>query len=157
MTGSIRRVLFAQVVASLVALAGCTDPASSKTFMVLVNANNAYSGKQVTMITQIRRMYLKLQTRWPNSEKVLPLGRPDDSDAHAAFAWVVLGMSRSEINTHWLRLKQRSGRGAPYKVSSVRNMLRQVAKNAGAFGIIEQGEARKLPAKVRVLFRFSHD
>lgn len=157
MTGSFRRVLLVRLIAAIVVLGGYTSSAGSKTFMLLVNANNAYSGKQATMITQIRRMYLKLQTRWPNSEKVLPLGRPDESDAHAAFAWVVLAMNRNEIDTHWLRLKQKSGKGPPYKVTSVRNLLRQVAKNAGAFGTIEQGEVRKLPAKVRVLFKFSHE
>jgi hypothetical protein len=40
---------------------------------------------------------------------------------------------------------------------SVRNLVRQIAKNTGAFGTIEQGEICKLPAKVRVLFKFSHE
>ena len=121
-------------------------------FLVVVNANNRFSADETSMKAQLRRLYLKQQRTWPNAEECLPIGRPDESAAHDA--WLqFLDMTEEQLSEHWLTLKQTTGDTPPESVTSVRSLLRQIARNKGAFSIIEDAEARKLPAKVRVLFR----
>ena len=129
--------------------------ASTPTYLVVVNANNPFSAEQQTMMAQIKRLYLKQQHAWPNDDKSIPFRRPVENEAYGAFNTEILRMTERELNSHWLRLKQTSGETQPEAVSSVRSLLRQIARNKGAFSIIRDGEARKLPAKVRVLFSFS--
>lgn len=125
------------------------------TFWVVVNANNRFSEEASTMRAQVRRLYLKQQHSWPNDDKSVPFGRPQDNPAHDAFLGAILGMTEGELDSHWLRMKQTSGETRPDAVSSVKSLLRQIARKKGAFSIIQAGEARKLPAKVRILFAFS--
>lgn len=126
-------------------------------FFVVVNANNPFSAEQAVMRAQIKRLYLKQQHAWPNEDKGIPFDRPADNSAHTAFTREILSMTEVELTSHWLRMKQTSGETPPETVSSVRSLLRQIARNEGAFSVIQDGEARKMPAKVRVLFRFSFD
>ena len=127
---------------------------SAATYLVVVNANNRFSANQETMKAQIKRMYLKQQLVCPNDDESVPFGRPPDNPAHQAFVIQILDMTTGELNSHWTRLQQTTGKLPPDSVSSVRSLLRQISRKKGAFSIIEEGETRKLPAKVRILFRF---
>lgn len=124
------------------------------TYLLVVNANNRFSANEVVMKAQVKRLYLKQQLSWPDAAESLPFDRPIDNPAHHAFISQILEMTTGELDSHWLRLKQTTGETPPDAVSSVRSLLRQISRNEGAFSIIEEGETRKLPAKVRILFRF---
>lgn len=142
----------------LILASGLLHPSSTAAvapiYMLVVNANNRFSDNELVMKEQIKRLYLKQQLNWPNDEQSLPFDRPDDNPAHTAFVTQVLQMTTGELDTHWQRLKQTTGETPPDAVSSVRSLLRQIAQNKGAFSVIEEGETRKIPAKVRILFRF---
>lgn len=133
------------------------DAIGEPRYLIVINANNRFSDDEKIMKAQIKRLYLKQQRAWPNEFKSLPFGRPADNAAYDAFITHVLGMTETQLNSHWLRLKQTTGETPPEAVSSPRSLLRQIARNKGAFSIIRDDEARKLPAKVRILFSFSKE
>ncbi len=141
-------------VARAVSRLGAADPVAG-TYLVLVNGNNRYSGDAAEMMARIRRLYLGDETAWPEADDCVPLARPRGSAADRALSALVLGMDGDELDAHWRRLTQATGAEPPRAIGPVRELLRTIARNKGAFGIIAEGEARKLPAKVRVLFRFS--
>ena len=129
-------------------------PAEAACFQVIVNASNTFSEDKVTMKRFIKRLYLRQQTIWPNAQESTPFGRPANSPIYQAFVENVLGMTREELNYHWKRLKQTTGETPPRAVEAVRMLLRQVSKKKGAFSVMGADEARKIPAKVRILFKF---
>lgn len=136
------------------ALAALPDAAKG-TYLVLVNANNRYSGDYADMIATIRRLYLKQQSAWPDLPGSVPLARYPDSDAHKAFRQIILDMSKAELEAHWQRLEAGSAQRRPTVVVGAKRVLRQVARKKGAFSVIRETEARKLPAKTRILFKFT--
>ncbi len=125
------------------------------TYLVLVNANNRYSADDVEMMAQIRRLYLKSESTWPNARQSIPFARPGGIPADRAFRALVLGMDGDDLDAHWRRLKRTSGTGQPETIVDVRDLMVAIARNPGAFGVIAKWETEKLPAKVRILFKFS--
>lgn len=148
------QVISLVVVTILLGMADITL-AEDKTYLVVVNANNPFSREESFMRNVVKRVYLKQKSSWVSSLKAVTYARPLESASHKAFIREVLGMSQSELDTHWLRLKQTTGEARPREVASGRNVLRQIANNQGAFSVIEEGETRRLNDQVRVLFRFS--
>lgn len=155
MIRKVRLVLSTLVVVCGAIVTGVAEPALAENYLLIINANNAFSGDPGAMKTVVKRLYLRQITDWPNSEKGNPFGRPSDSAAHRAFAKGVLGMTEAQLQAHWSRLKQTTGETPPREVEKSRVLLRQIARKKGAFSVIAKSEARKLPARVRVLFRFS--
>jgi hypothetical protein len=128
-------------------------PGTAVTYLVVVNANNPYSGREAAMRTAIKSLFLRDQIYWPDAGLSVPLVRPRDNAAFAAFVKDVLGMTLDELASHWRRLERDTGTTPPAQIGSARELLGRVARNQGAFSVIAEGEARKLPAKVRVLFK----
>lgn len=144
------------VVGALLSI-GATDVTGDDSYLLVINANNKYSGNGEEMRQEIRRLYLRHKSNWPDEETSSPLGRPVHTDAHQAFLTFVLGMTQTELNDHWSRLKQISGETPPREVERPRTLLRQIARDKGAFSVIAESETRKLPARVRVLFTFPQE
>ena len=130
-------------------------PATAGVYLLLVNGNNRYTAGDATMMAQIRRLYLGQQGTWPDARAALPLGRPADSAAQGALRRLILGMSRDALEAHWLRRNAATGAPPPRVVAEMRELVRAIARGDGAFGVVAADEATRLPAGVRVLFRFS--
>jgi hypothetical protein len=130
--------------------------ALAQTYAVVVNAENDFTGDDAKKKTQIKRLYLKEQTAWPGGPDAIPFGRDEGSAEQTAFMQSVLGMSSSEIEGHWLKLKQIRGETPPRSIGSARILARQIGKNPGAFGVVLASEAGAI-AGGKVLFEFSAD
>ncbi len=146
----------ALVFATGCALALTTSGAWAQTYAVVVNAENQFSGDEDTKRTQVKRLYLKEQTSWPGGIESIPFGREAGSPEQTAFEKAVLIMSSSEIEGHWLKLKQIRGETPPRGIGSARILARQIGKNTGGFGVVLATEAGGI-ANAKVLFEFSAD
>ncbi|MFQ5347550.1 MAG: hypothetical protein ACE5ED_06860 [Rhodothalassiaceae bacterium] len=141
--------LVVALVARFVATAHAAD------YVVLVNADNPLLDSGANAQETVKRLFLKELTSWPGGVAAKPLGRTKASPAHAAFVAKVLGMSESELETHWLRLKQTRGETPPREVGSTLILFRQIARDPGAFAPATAEEALDAPPETAVLFRFS--
>lgn len=130
------------------------DGAQAGEYVVIVNAANPASGDDESLKKLIKRQFLKQQTTWPDNETAVPFARKSDSEAQLSFQRDILGMSRTELDAHWLRLKQTTGETPPREVGSTRILIRQVKNKKGAFGVIGKPEVASLPAEVRVFLEF---
>ncbi len=140
----------------LVALAlSVANTARAADYVVLVNSENPLLDSNVDAKETVKRLFLKELSSWPGDGPALPLGRSKSSPAEAAFISKVLGMTRAELDTHWLRLKQTRGETPPREVGSPLILFRQISRNRGAFAPATADEALDAPAEVAVLFRFS--
>jgi hypothetical protein len=125
--------------------------AAAETFLVVINAGNRISGSDAELREVVRQLYLKEESRWPNDLPSLPIARPAKNPATSAFTEAVLGVSPEDLETHWAE----AGAKPPGAIGPVRDLLRQISRNKGAFSVVAAAEAEKLPAKVRVLFEFT--
>lgn len=123
-------------------------------YALIVNAANPIEGSEAELKSQITRLFLKQQNDWPDGTSAVPLDRKADSAEHTAFLKGVLEMSETELDTHWLRLKQISGETPPREVGSDRILIRTVGKAEGAFGMVANDPAG-FPPEIRVLFTVS--
>jgi len=126
-------------------------------YMLVVNSTNTYSSRDVTETKiLIKHLYTKLKSEWPTADKprARMIDRAINSSTHAKFVHNVLGMSGSELEGYWARLKQKTGETPPRAVKSARVALKLVARNKGAFTIIERREGRFLNKGVKILFEF---
>lgn len=146
----------ALIFAATCALAIFTSGAWAETYAVIVNGENQFSGDEETKRTEIKRLYLKEQTSWPGGIEAIPFGREAGSSEQVAFDKAVLEMSSSEIEGHWLKLKQIRGETPPRGIGSARILARQIGKNAGGFGVVLASEAGGIDG-AKVLFEFSAD
>lgn len=120
---------------------------------VVVHVDNALSETGEAAKAIVKKLFLKELTQWPDGTEAKAYGRADKSDAHERFRKQVLGMSEAELARHWLRVKSSNGTTPPKEVDSDRLVLKFVAKNENAFGIVEL-DAAKAAEGVRVLFEF---
>ena len=124
-------------------------------YLVLVNASNRTSTHDGDLVTLVKGLYLRTAPSWPNGRPATPFARPTDNAAQAAFRRLILNMDGTQLSGHWQELAAGSGRQPPQVIRGAKDLVRVVAQNRDAFGVIEEGEVKKLPAKVRVLLKFS--
>ena len=101
-----------------------------------------------------RQLYLGKRQEWPDTARGRPIDRPAESGAYRAFAEAILGMSPVELASFWSRAETANGDRRPPAIGPVKLLLRRIAREAGAFGVIAEDEVERLPARVRILFRF---
>jgi len=128
-----------------------TPEATAETYMVVINANNRVSGSDAELREVVSQLYLKQETRWPDDLPALPIARPNDNPATAAFAEAILGTKLEDLEHYWAE----TGDSPPDAIGPVRQLLRQVSRTKGAFSVVAAADAKRLPAKVRVLFEFT--
>lgn len=121
---------------------------------VVVNAANGFSGDQTEMVQTIKRIYLKQATSWPDGEQAVPFVVGADSPVFTKFSADVLGMSQSEINDHWTKVKQTDGETPPREIGSASILFRQIGRKTGAFGLVSDADAANLPEGVKILFTY---
>ena len=140
--------------ASVDRVAAEPEMADGVTYLVLVNSGNRLRGTVSSLKEQVRQLYLGEQQKWPDTSEGLPIDRPAEDQAYQAFAKAVLGMSPVELAAFWRRAETTNGDRRPPAIGPVKQLLRQISREAGAFGVIAEDEVERLPARVRVLFRF---
>ena len=146
----------------LLVMAWLSSPAAARqlasndkpAYLVLVNANNRTSTADGDLVEMVKGLYLKKLGDWPNGHPATVLARPPEDPAHRAFSRLILRMDRSALDDHWLQLAA-DGVQAPEVVQEARDLVRLIAQDENAFGVVAEGDIKKLPAKVRVLFRFT--
>ncbi len=140
--------------------AGTLEPAQSDVsapFLVIVNAENEFSADNDTIKLVLGRLFLSEQKNWPNGGEAVVFARNKESAEQAAFRHVVLGKSESEVNNHWLRMKQINGESPPRSISSSRILLRQINMRPDAVSIITKNDFDTHAhafEQVQVLFAF---
>ena len=142
---------------SLIALslsAALSATASAEEYAVIVNANNTFKGSETRVANEIRLLFLKEKFRWGNGLLSIPISVDKKSDAFNSFRESVLGMSKEQLRSHWVRIKQLNGDPPPREVHSERLITRLVARDNGAFGVVTTKSAQKAGDKVKVLFTF---
>ncbi len=141
---------------ALAVLAGPTRAsvaAQADTYVVIINAGNPYAESGDSAKNMIKQLYLKERAAWPGGAESKPYGKPGDSGEHAAFRDKVLGMTEAQLAQHWIDQKQKTGATPPREVSSGSMMLKFVAKDTGAFGVVTKAEASGAEG-VKILFEF---
>ncbi len=130
-----------------------TAPAFAEGFAIVVNAANSIAdGGNVD--SELKNLYLKKKTSWSSGPSAVPLGRSAGSPEQAAFLSTVLGMSQSDLDSHWASEKSKTGATGPREIGSAGILLRQVSRKEGAFGVVSAAEAASLPDGVKVLKKF---
>ena len=112
-------------------------------FYVLVNGANNSAMDEKNVHVLLRRIYLKQQTAWSSGKKSYFFARKDANSAELAFRKIVLGMSDSELDKYWLRMKQVRGLTPPRAVGSTRILLRQLQIRGGAVGVVSEEDYHK--------------
>lgn len=153
---SVSRTVRILAIAIAIALPGVFNAAAAASFAVVVNSDNALSGDQAAMMAQVSRIFLKSSKSWPGGEEAAPLSAKAGDPAYQALLEKVLGMSQSEYDQHWARLKQTTGDTPPREVGSTGILFRLIAKKAGAVSVVSAEEAAGLPEGVKILFTFDH-
>lgn len=124
--------------------------AHAQDYAIVVNVKNPATGN--ISYREIKNIYLKIKTTWPDGTQASPFGRPDDDPAQQAFIEHVLDLSQHELDQHWASEKSKTGGTGPREVGSDNILLRQIARKPGGIGVVSVDA--KLPPGVKILFRF---
>jgi ABC-type phosphate transport system substrate-binding protein len=120
---------------------------------VVVHVDNKTTAVGDAARTIVKKLFLKDLSEWPDGTEAKAYGRESKSEAQVAFRQEVLGMTEAELTRHWLKLKSMNGATPPKEVDSDRMVLKYVAKNPNAFGVVSL-DAAKAAAGVKVLLEF---
>ncbi len=146
-------VIYAAGIALVLPVIG--SAASAESYTVVVNAkNNMSAADKEAAIIQVKRIYLKETKNWPGGQAAVPFSGKKTKPVFMALLAGVLSMSQSEYDAYWARLKQTTGDTPPRSVGSKNILLKLIARDAGAIGIISSSEAGSLPNTVKTLFEF---
>lgn len=117
-----------------------TTAARAVEYALVVNSANTLADDASAQAV-VRQLYLKERSEWPFEVDgkplgAKPLGRDEESEEHAAFLQQVLGMTQTELDQHWLQVKQRRGETPPRDISSNELLLKMVARYPGGLGFV---------------------
>lgn len=130
------------------------DPAPEVArFVVIVHVDNKFAATGDAARAVVKQLFLKELSHWPDGTDAKAYARDPRSAAQEAFRRVVLEMSEAELARHWLKMKSRDGTTPPKEVDSDRLVLKYVAKNPFALGIVELASAKDA-SDVRTLLEF---
>ena len=101
------------ILASLLPLPLNAD--SPDDLVVFVNVRSSVSDLSVSELKQI---FLKKKTRWPNGEKIDCLNQPEGSLVRQVFRTKILGMTDADESTYWQNQKIRSQMSPPIQLSN---------------------------------------
>ena len=143
-----KKVILLIIALSIVFFEALSVANETGAFKVIVHASNPES--ELTK-KDISKLFLKKVKKWENSkEAVLPVDLMSDSPVRETFSKAIHGRKVSSIKAYWQK-QIFSGRGVPpEEKKSDEEVLKYVAKNAGAIGyILESAEIN--PYEVKVL------
>jgi len=142
------------IIASFMLILSFTHTVKAEDYFVIANTSDSTFSIPTEAKLRIKQLYLKESKNWKASLTAKPFARPSDSPVQIAFEKTILGMSRNEINAHWLRLKQIRGETPPRAIGSTTILIRQLERKPGAFAVIRQDEYAQ-NENVIVLLAFS--
>ncbi len=91
----------------------------------------------------LARIFLRLSPEWPDGLPAYPLARPAGHPASQLLQRRVFQRTAAELAHHWEVMNRRFGQEPPPVVGSARLLVRLVARQPGAVGILS---AEELPA-----------
>lgn len=130
-----------------------SPPKAVAKYAVVLHVDNPITETGESARAIIRKLFLKELTRWPSGSEAKAYSRGSESPAQTAFRQTVLEMSEAELARHWLKQKSMNGATPPKEVETDRLVLKYVAKNPQAFGIVSL-ESVKDATGIKVLFEF---
>jgi ABC-type phosphate transport system substrate-binding protein len=112
--------------------AGAQGPAAPP-FRMIVNGSNPRARMPRDFVANA---FLRKVSRWGHGETIRPVDQPNDSAARQKFSNEVLRRSVAAVRIYWQQLIF-SGRGLPPpELESDQEVVRYVARNAGAIGYV---------------------
>jgi ABC-type phosphate transport system substrate-binding protein len=121
------------LLALLAVLASQGTRASSGSFRLIVNPANGVTALDRKFLADA---FLKKTTRWPGGELIRPVDLGTESAIRRRFSEDVLGRSVAAVKSYWQQMIF-SGRAVPPpELDSDEEVIRYVAKYAGAMGYI---------------------
>lgn len=130
-----------------------SPPKAAPKHAVVIHVENPIAERGEAARAIIRKLFLKELTHWPSGSEAKAYARSPDAPSQTTFRQTVLGMSEAELARHWLKQKSMSGATPPKEVETDRLVLKYVAKNPQAFGIVSL-ESVKDATGIKVLFEF---
>jgi ABC-type phosphate transport system substrate-binding protein len=119
--------------ALLAALVAAPTQAAPSAYRVIVNQATAVTALDRKFLTDI---FLKKTTRWPTGELIRPVDLGPDSAVRRRFTEDVMNRSVAAVKSYWQSLIF-SGRAVPPpELDSDEEVMRYVAKHAGAVGYV---------------------
>jgi len=119
--------------ALLAALVATPTRAAPLAFRVIVNHANHATALDRKFLTDA---FLKKTTRWPDGELIRPVDRGTDSAVRQRFTEDVMKRSVAAVKSYWQSVIF-SGRAVPPpELDNDTEVMRYVAKNAGAVGYV---------------------
>lgn len=91
----------------------------------------------------LARIFLRLDPEWPDGLPAYPIARPAGHPASRMLQQRVFQRTAAELAHHWEVMSRRFGQQPPPVVGSARLLLRLIARQPGAVGIVSADE---LPA-----------
>ena len=157
MLHSIKSLWFLAIAALLTGTLGFDGTAHAsapvaKTYAVVVNTGNKAKFKDdAAAKKEIKQLFLKNSTAWSTKDEAKPFAVKDE--AQDAFRDKVLGMSKAELERHWISMKNKKGITPPKEVSSTKMLTKYIGKYVGGFGVLPEAEAKS--SGLKILFTFS--
>ena len=143
-------------ISSILLLSLSSSIASASSYSIIANkelAENLNSVQGERLKREIKLLFLKQKASVKSSAPAKPASLPVTNKGFEAFRDDVLKMTQTELDDHWVRIRQITGDLPPREYRSNRSTLRYVAKNPGGFGIVESLFAKENP-NVTVLLEF---
>jgi len=105
-------------------------------FQVVVHGDHA--GNEITPL-QLRRIFLRQITRWPDGRVVVPVNGPPDSELRQAITRWLFAEGRAGLVYHWNKLYYQ-GILPPRALASYSAVALMVARVPGAIGYLPAGQ-----------------
>ena len=125
-------------------------------FAIIINAENSYKNPKSNGIRKIRLLYLQSSREWPGKIKASYVARENEHPAQESFYKEVVNMTSDEIFDYWSTREENTSFSKPIALNDLKEVIRTVAKNKGAYTVISLNEVEKMPARVRVLYTFEN-
>ncbi len=141
-------ILFIFIVCGL----GFSHPAAGDIYVV-VNADNDFDESSGDPKTILRRLILKESENWPNGIPARAFLPKSGTPLASELLNSILELDDAAFEAHWARLKQTTGQSRPREVGSSRILLKLIARDPGAFGILEAASDFSVDGQLRIILK----
>ena len=111
--------------------------AQAADFVVIVHPQ---VGVNTLKLEELRRIYGKKRTEWPDGKAIIPFDHAGSSDLRRSFCRKVLGATVSEVQNFWINKRMTAGITGPKAFKSATLVKRFVANTPGGIGYIAPEE-----------------
>jgi len=111
--------------------------AQTAEFVVIVHPQ---VGVDALTLEELRRIYRKEITQWPDGTAIMPFDHAGSSDLRRSFCRKVLGATVSEVQNFWINKRMTAGVTGPKVFKSATLVKRFVANTPGGIAYIAPDE-----------------